>query len=304
MTAPLLDRRALPEGLVVDAVTMADGWALRRMRWAAGGRPRGALLFLSGRADFGEKYLEAMAGWRARGWSVTSFDWRGQGGSAGGTEAAPDFDVLLDDLAAMIASWAVDAPVPRVVVAHSMGGHLALRLMAERGWRPDAAVLSAPMIGIETGPLPFPVAAAIARAACLAGLGGRGLWRTAGTGTLRQATLTGSAARYADEGWWVARHPGYAALPPRWAWLDAACRSIATLRASPLETVTVPILFLTAARERLVSNRAIADAARRLPAARLLRFEQAAHELLREDDALREAAMAAIDTFFDAAAPA
>ena len=232
------DRRVLPPDMVVDHVAMADGWVLRRMDWRAAATPRGNLLFLSGRADFGEKYLEAMAHWRARGWHVTSFDWRGQGGSAGAADGAePAFDLLLDDLAAVIAR-AGETPGRRIVVAHSMGGHLALRLIAERGWRPDAAVLVAPMLGIATGPLPLRIAAGIARGVVMLGLGARRVWHR-GSGTLRQQTLTGSAERYADEGWWAARNPGFVALPPRWAWLDAAYRSIAALGAAPLERVAV-----------------------------------------------------------------
>lgn len=309
----VLDRRALPAAMRVDHARMADGWTLRRMAWAAddAASSRGRLLFLSGRADFGEKYLEAMAHWRARGWSVTSFDWRGQGGSAaesaggaGGSLAPePEFALLLDDLAAMVAGEAAAGPGPHVAVAHSMGAHLALRLMAERGWRPAAAVLAAPMIGIASGPLPPAAAAFVARAMCALGLGGRRVWRARPGGALRQTTLTGSAERFADEGWWAERTPAYRTLPPRWAWLDAAYRSIAALRRAPLTDVRVPLLIMAAARDRLVSNAAIAAAVARLPDARLLTID-AAHELLREADPARLAALAAIDAFLDDVAPA
>lgn len=305
----VLDRRALPAAMLVDHARMADGWTLRRMAWPVddGVAPRGRLLFLSGRADFGEKYLEAMAHWRARGWSVTSFDWRGQGGSAmrrdGSLAPEPGFGLLLDDLAAIVAGEAAAGPGPHVAVAHSMGAHLALRLMAERGWRPAAAVLAAPMIGIASGPLPPAAAALVAHAMCALRLGERRVWRARPGGALRQTTLTGSVERFADEGWWAERTPAYRTLPPRWAWLDAAYRSIAALRRAPLEEVRVPLLFLAAKRDRLVSNAAIGAAVARVPAARLLTID-AAHELLREADPARLAALAAIDAFLDAAVPA
>lgn len=303
------DRRALPAAMQVDRMAMADGWTLRRMAWAPehGVASRGRMLFLSGRADFGEKYLEAMAHWRARGWAVTSFDWRGQGGSSASPAAAtapePGFALLLDDLAAMVADATGAGPL--VAIAHSMGAHIALRLIAERGWRPAAAVLVAPMIGIASGPLPPAAAAFVARAMCALGLGERRVWRArAGGQALRQTTLTGSAERYADERWWVERVPGYRALPPRWAWLDAAYRSIAALGDARLEEVRVPLLILGAEHDRLVSARAIAAAAARLPNARLLTIPGAAHELLREADPARLAALAAIDRFLDESVPA
>ena len=304
--APVFDRRALPSGLAIERVAMDDGWLLRRMRWPAeaDAAPRGHLLFLSGRADFGEKYLEAMAHWQAAGWAVTSFDWRGQGGSAGGGGPDAGFARLLADLAAMVAEWERDGTGPRVIVGHSMGGHLALRLIAERGVRLDAAVLLAPMLGLAIGLIPPRLGALIARTASAFGGAGRPVWRSGGHGPLRQSTLTGSAERYADEGWWTTRNPGWAAQPPRWGWVDAAFRSIATLAAARLEAVQVPILMLAAGRDRLVSLHAIRATAARLPAARLIVYEQAAHELLREADGVRLAALAAIDDFLATAAPA
>ena len=41
-----------------------------------------SLLFVPGRGDSYEKYLEALAGWAGAGWAVTALDWRGQGGSS------------------------------------------------------------------------------------------------------------------------------------------------------------------------------------------------------------------------------
>ena len=77
--------RAHPKGAVFRLWTAPDGMKLRRMDWPAAKRrkPRGSLLFANGRSDFIEKYLEACAHWHAAGWSITSFDWRGQGGSQG-----------------------------------------------------------------------------------------------------------------------------------------------------------------------------------------------------------------------------
>src|SRR3546814_10970058 len=61
----------------------------------------------------------------------------------------------------------------------------------------------------------------------------------------------------------------------------AAFRSIATLSApGTLERIRTPLLLALAGRERVVSNAAIATAARRLPDARLVRFGAAKPENL------------------------
>ena len=72
-----------------------------------------------------------------------------------------------------------------------------------------------------------------------------------------------------------------------------------------LEAVTTPILLLEARQDRLVDPRAIERAAARLPNAELRAWgAESAHEILREADPVRDQALAAIDRFLDANAPA
>ena len=71
-----------------------------------------------------------------------------------------------------------------------------------------------------------------------------------------------------------------------------------------LEEVGTPVLLIGTERDRLVDTRAIRTAAARLPKAELLMFNDAAHEILRETDKVRLEALARIDGFLDAHAPA
>ena len=94
----------LPADARLSDWTAPDGWRHRRFDLPAA-HPRGRLLFQGGRADVPEKYAETILHLRARGWSVTSFDWRGQGGSGRlGPDPrvghADDFSRLVRDLAA------------------------------------------------------------------------------------------------------------------------------------------------------------------------------------------------------------
>ena len=74
------NRRVIPAGAIESSWIAGDGHPIRRIDWTPA-KVRGSILFLSGRGDFYEKYLEAMAHWHDRNWAVTAFDWRGQGGS-------------------------------------------------------------------------------------------------------------------------------------------------------------------------------------------------------------------------------
>ncbi|HEU4652039.1 MAG TPA: alpha/beta hydrolase, partial [Croceibacterium sp.] len=76
------DRRTIPASAVESRWLAPDGFPIRRLDWGAPeGHPRGSLLFMPGRGDAYEKYLETFEHWRRRGWQVTAADWRGQAGS-------------------------------------------------------------------------------------------------------------------------------------------------------------------------------------------------------------------------------
>jgi lysophospholipase len=302
-------RRAHPQGALFGTWTAPDGWVLRRMDWRQQGKkkPRGSLIFANGRGDFIEKYLEAYAHWYARGWNVTAFDWRGQGGSRGAGFDYGSFDALVGDLAALLADWRGANPGPHVAIGHSMGGHLLLRTLIDRKPALDAAVLVAPMIGVNSAPTPAWLAPSIANLMCGLGLGPAPMWKTPPAmrrpGGQRQRNLTGSPERYEDEAWWWEREPGWNLGAPSWAWMRAAFRSAAaSFTAGRLAGVDIPVLLLAAGRDRLVSTSEIARAARQLPHAELEIFPDAAHEILREADPVRLAAYARIDAFLDARA--
>ena len=310
MTA--FDRRAHPAGARFGTWTAPDGWQVRRMDWprARGATKRGSLLFAGGRGDFIEKYLEAYAHWRERGWNVTAFDWRSQGGSRG--DAPPgkleSLDLLVGDCAALVAEWREEGKGPHVAIGHSMGGHVLLRTLAERRPEIDAAVLVAPLIAINSAPMPHLGASWLASTLSLFGWRDHPAWHQPAeaprAGSFRQSILTGSPERYEDEAWWWKKEPGFNLGVPSWGWLDAAYRSSALLTPAALGQVEVPVLLLGPERDRLVSPAAIRRAAGLIPKAELLMFDDCAHEILRERDHVRGEALARIDSFLDARAPA
>jgi lysophospholipase len=302
-------RRTHPPGARFRTWLAPDGWALRRMDWRQkhGRKARGSLLFANGRGDFIEKYIEAYAHWHGRGWNVTAFDWRGQGGSRGPGYDFQSFDILVDDLAALLAAWRGEFAGPHAAIGHSMGGHLLLRTLVERKPELDAAVLVAPMIGVNSAPTPAWLAPAVANAMCRLGLGRAPMWKTPLAmrlpGGQRQRNLTGSLERYEDEAWWWEREPDWNLAAPSWGWMSAAFRSAAAaFTPGRLAEVKLPVLLLAAGRDRLVSTMEIGRAARELPRAELEIFPEAAHEILREADPDRLAALARIDAFLDARA--
>src|SRR6476646_418300 len=130
---------------------------LRFAGWNASGTARGTVILQGGRGEFIEKYAsETVSELLGRGFAVMAMDWRGQGLSdrplpqrheAGYIDRFEtylgDFRLFLDTVVAPA------APRPLLVLAHSMGGHITSRYLAEQGGPFAAAVLCSPMMGLR-----------------------------------------------------------------------------------------------------------------------------------------------------------
>jgi len=274
------------------------------------GRAKGSLLFLPGRGDHYEKYLETLDHWANEGWRVTASDWRGQAGSGRlGPDAVTghidDFGTWVADLAHFWKAWAAETPEPHVLVGHSMGGHLALRAVAENDVDPDALVLSAPMLGFLPSFVPPMLMHGLAWLMARLGDPSRPAWKwSEKPGQLpagRQDLLTADKDRYADEIWWREHRPALVMGPGSWGWVERAYASMRSLLApGKLEAVDIPVLVIATDADRLVDFSATRRAVERLPHGKMIRFgKEARHEILREIDPVRNRALTGIDEFLD-----
>lgn len=311
----MIDRREIPAHSVESHWHAPDGHLIRRIDWSVNeAEPRGAILFLPGRGDHYEKYLETCEEWHRAGWQVTAADWRGQAGSGRlGNDATTghieDFSVWIDDIAALWLDWSARSPGPKVLVAHSMGGHLALRAVAEGRLRPDAMVLIAPMLGMAGPPLPLSALQSVARLMTRLGHPARPAWKwSEKPGEIpaeREALLTHDTERYGDELWWREHRPELVMGPGSWRWVERAYASTRALFArGVIESVDTPTLMIATTADKLVKFAPIRRACERMPQCRLVSFgNEARHEILREVDAVRNRAMQEIAFFLDSVAP-
>jgi lysophospholipase len=282
---------------------------VRRIDWPVPrGAARGSVLFLPGRGDFYEKYLETLAHWNTLGWHVTAADWRGQAGSGrlgidSVTGHIDDFATWVEDLATLWKRWTAETPGPHVLAGHSMGGHLALRAVAERQVDPAGLILSAPMLGFTASVMPDSLMHAAARLMARLGDPRRPAWKwSEKPGEPPEARihlLTHDVQRYNDEICWRQARPELVMGPGSWGWVERAYASMRLLAAPGLlEAVEIPVLILATDNDKLVGYKAIARAALRLRDCELVHFgKEAHHEILREGDAVRNRALAACDAF-------
>ncbi len=312
LSAPLtLTPRFLePIGLRWGRFPAADG---AHLRWAhaAAVSPRFNCVLVGGFSEFIEKYFETIRDLTQRGISVWCLDWRGQGGSERDASLptrplARDFDRDAADLTAFIKAMVPQGPLPRVLIAHSMGGAIGLLSLRVDPTLADVAILSAPMLALQTRPVPAFAARALARSATAAGFGknfipGAGPWMF---NTLLSATtsLTShDAERCLVQRAWFEACSRFRVDGLTYGWLDAAFALSARFDGPGfMEAIKTPLLIGSAGREFFVNPKQHIEAAKRLPNCTLAAFRGAKHELFMEADAFREPWLAEIDAFLTA----
>lgn len=275
-------------------VRAADGTRLRTLWWPGAQAP--AVLLLPGRSEPVEKYREVVAELRARALPVRALDWRGQGLSErlpglGERGHVDSFDVLADDLATVLAE--MDGPT--LVLGHSMGAAVALRLMQTRpevAGRLTGMVLTAPMTGLPTWGHPPWLVRALARLHRLAGRG-RAYVRGGGDWAIENHAFEGnrrthSRLRFEREVALLRAHPELRVGGPTWGWLDAAFHLTDALRGPwPEASLALPLAVAVGAADPYVSATAQRAFFARFPQARVDIIPDALHEILMETDPAR-----------------
>jgi lysophospholipase len=311
LAPPTLDAQFLePQGFQWGVFVNDRGQALRWGHLPVANATRAcvprACVIVGGFGEFVEKYFETIADFAARGFSVWCLDWSGQGASArpDGDPTRPlarDFTADADDLARFAET--VVTGKRKLLVAHSMGGAIGLLSLSRHPKVFDAAVLSAPMLGLQLGGLPRPVAAAIVWVAMTLGKAdafapGAGRWASDSKLCPARSHLSNDEHRCLVQREWYGAHPGLQVDGATYGWLRTALDVMARLRdPALLAKVTLPVLMGSAGRDILVSPPQHEITARLLPDAELVRFPAAKHELFMETDAVRKPWLAAIDAF-------
>jgi lysophospholipase len=298
----------IPSKPVVMQVQAEDGLPLRVVRWRpTTRRVRGTVCILQGRAEFIERYFETITELRRRGFAVLAFDWRGQGGS--GREIknpkkghVKDFSRYRLDLEAVRTEVLEPLmPKPHFVLAHSMGGAIAL-WAAREGWLPfERLVATAPMVELCLIKVTH-LRRTSARLLRWLGFGGSfipgGGETPLSTKPFEGNRLTSDPRRYARNAA-LATAMGEGAIgDPTIAWTDAAFRLMNRFRDPrfPLD-IRTPTLILAAGADPVCATPAIERFAARLKAGHALVLPGARHEILMERDAIRSDFWAAFDAF-------
>lgn len=293
MSAPFhADVADAPPPLRVDWLTASDGIRLRAALWGGGTNPLVAIF--PGRTEMVEKYGPTVTDLTGQGFDVAVIDWRGQGLSDRLCDAplrgdVPDFADYQKDVRVYWAWLGSLTTQPRHILAHSMGGCIALRALVN-GLAAQTVAFSAPMWGLA---LPAATMAAVAPLTALLRLAGQDTRDVPGAGPefelwnypFERNELTRDADRYAWAQAQLRAHPELRLGAPSMRWLAAALREMAALELLPAPAL--PAICGLGTGDKIVSQKAIRARMARWPGAELTEYDGALHELLLERPEVR-----------------
>lgn len=285
-----------------------DGHSLRYGIWhCQKEKKRGSIILLAGRREFMEKYVETTGELNERGYDVYSFDWRGQGLSARMLSNRhkgfiDSYDTYLNDLHVFVKNIVQpDAESPHLILAHSMGGHVALRYLHDHPKAVEKAVLVSPMIDILIPSVPKWLVRFAAHIAVKMGfddayvLGSEDYNHHA---RFEGNRLTSDPLRFMDIKNTIAENPDLALGGVTYGWLSATLESIEMLSDPGFaEKITTPVLMVSAGDDRIVSLNAQRTISRCLKNCTLIDIPGARHEILVETNEIRFSFWDAFDSF-------
>lgn len=281
---------------------------------------------IGGLGDFGEQYFELANELDAQNVKPIIIDMPGQGGSTRYLPQTPmrrhslGFDVALSQLHTVIDEIVLSAAIdmndnhkrlPIFLIAHSMGGHMALRYLAEynKSSRGEilfsAAFLSAPMLGIQAVNqfpkwLRYPLLRFLNLRPTAYVPGGCDWFDGYRERIGFKGIFSSDPERYEIQRAYFT-HPDHKFLvtgSPTNKWLlDAylSCKKIES--AGYLETINIPVIMGVAGDDKLVDNTNIYNAAKRLKKGQIIDIPHSQHEILMEADKYRAPFIEAFFTF-------
>ncbi len=270
---------------------------------------KGLVLLLHGRSEFIEKYKGVAKYLQEIGWTVVSPDWRGQGLSSRELENRckghiKRFDDYVDDLEALYSKVIESQGLPVYILAHSMGGHIALRFMKRHSLKIKKAVLVSPMIDITLPAMMKPVSKLLSKKLSKTPFAQK---YTPGSGdySVKNARFNGNNLCHDPKAYWIlhneiAKNSDLAIGGITWGWLNAAFESIKILKQDAvIDKITTPILMISAQKDSIVSTKAQEKLSKKLPDCTFLSIKGAFHELLFEEAKIQHKLWDAINGFLD-----
>ena len=268
--------------------------------------PKAVIVILPGLTEFCEKYFELANTLMDKKYAVYVVEWQGQGRSYRHLKKAPhkrvsngfhrdvqDLDILIREYVLPSAVHPDVGRLPLVMLAHSMGANIGLRYLKQHQGVFACAAMTAPMFGIKAlKPIPTPLRVPLTKmfsefADCSYVPGGRN-YRPRSWDKKLLESMSLDPVRNKIHDAWMLYDPHLQVGGVTYRWLHYAARTCKIVQQKEfLKSIKTPILFLTAGREKLVSNNVTKRIANTIDHATLIDLPDSGHEILMERDEIR-----------------
>jgi len=269
---------------------------------------KGTILVLPGRSEPWLKYGEVFFDLYHSGYNLYSYDHRGQGWSPHLSPINHEighitrFDDYVDDLNVFVDNYfEPETSGKRYLLGHSMGGAIGAEYLSQNDGIFGAAVLSAPMLQINTKPYPEAIAEALA--AVITGVG-QGAHYAPGQGDYDYAhsPFASNIVTRSPNRFWMANkicelNPETVIGGPSSQWVFEGIKATHRIR-KEMRNINTPFLLFQAMSDQIVKLKGQTIGCASTPTCKLIQFKDSQHEILNERDSIRDVAEKGILEFF------
>lgn len=272
-------------------------------------RNKSLMVILPGRGESSLKYAELALEMKGQGLDIVIIDHRGQGlsdrsNNGVGLIHIDRFDHYVDDLNIVYEQFTKEKEYKsKIILAHSMGAAIALRHIQKESkqcW--DGLILSSPMLKIKSQKVPLLIASWILSFYTLIGRGLSAVWDKHIQDDKREFqnnNVTHCQYRFEWARQLESLHPQTLSNAPSVQWLKEAI-STGKRVMKDKRLFKKPILLIQADSDTVVCNEAQNKFAHEVENCRIIRLKDCRHEVLQENNSVRNRALVQINQFLKA----
>jgi lysophospholipase len=248
------------------------------------------ILFLNGRSDYIEKYQDLPSDTDFPDATWIMMDHRGQGKSGGRRSHVQSYDHFSRDVAAVIETSIGNRSF--AIIAHSMGGLIALHSTMKGYVAPTHLILCSPLFGI-LAPMPLALARLISRTFSYTPLSRL----SSGAGVDRRAVFEGNILTSSRQRFDLMTRSEFKGRPPTFGWVHATFQAFTVIFDKVrLKALKIPVGIIVGDKEFVVDRMAYEGWMRSREACSGISSSyrlivDAHHELLNEADEFRREAL-------------
>ena len=255
-----------------------------------------AVRMLNVYGEFAEKYKEVIYYFLKNGYSVYVPEHRGHGYSDrivvdGEKVHIEDYEQYVQDLHCFVKNVVELTEKRKILFCHSMGGAIGVRYLEEFPLTFDAAILSAPMLGMNTGKYPKWLAKVTADFFCAIGKGTK--YAAGQSGFSEKPSFETSNCVSRERYMYIynmrLRNINYQTYGGTYAWVKAGFKVIRKLRKRKnIKSIKIPLIIFEAEKDDMVDNCGIEKFAKKAKTAQLVRMKDSKHEIFNAGEAVRD----------------